>query len=64
MPKCTFCRKTYEWPRGITIILNDGGLIYYCSSKCRKNAELKRDNKRVKWVMYEESKKAENSSKK
>lgn len=50
MPACTFCRKVYEFPRGLTIFTMDGRSIYYCSSKCRKNAALKRDPKKLKWV--------------
>lgn len=50
MPTCTFCKKIYEFPRGLTIFTIDGGSIYYCSGKCRKNAALKRDPKKLKWV--------------
>lgn len=50
MPKCTFCKQTYEFPRGLTLALNDGRLLYFCSSKCRKNFEMGRDNKKVRWV--------------
>lgn len=50
MPTCTFCKKNYEFPRGLTIFTIDGRSIYYCSSKCRKNAALKRDPKKLKWV--------------
>ena len=50
MPTCTFCRKVYEFPRGLTIFTMDGRSIYYCSSKCRKNAALKRDPKKLKWA--------------
>ncbi|MEK6872759.1 MAG: 50S ribosomal protein L24 [Nanoarchaeota archaeon] len=50
MPTCTFCKKVYEFPRGLTIFTIDGKSIYYCSSKCRRNAALKRDPKKLKWV--------------
>lgn len=51
MPRCTFCKQNYEFPRGLTLILNDGNINYLCSSKCRKNALfLKRDNKKVNWI--------------
>ena len=51
MPRCTFCKQNYEFPRGMTLILNDGNIMYFCSSKCRRNAiKLKRDNKKVNWV--------------
>jgi len=48
MPKCTYCNKNYESPRGITVVNSATGHIsYFCSSKCRKNAEMKR--KKKKW---------------
>jgi len=51
MPRCTFCKQNYEFPYGMTLILNDGNIMYFCSSKCRRNAiKLKRDNKKVNWV--------------
>lgn len=62
MPKCTFCKQTYELPRGLTIFLNDGGSLDFCSSKCRKNFELGRDNKKVKWVKKEKKGKQKISS--
>ncbi len=48
MPKCTFCGKTYEPPRGLTIVMNDGTINYLCSSKCRKNMAMKR--RKVRWI--------------
>ena len=50
MPVCSFCKNTYKFPRGITVIQKDGSVRYYCSSKCRKNAEMGRFSKKVKWV--------------
>ncbi len=51
MPRCSFCKKNYEFPLGLTLVLNDGNILYFCSSKCRKNQlKLKRDNKKVNWI--------------
>lgn len=50
MPKCSFCKSNYEFPRGITVVLKEGTPRYYCSSKCRKNSEMGRDNRRVGWI--------------
>ena len=50
MPVCTFCRKQYEFPRGVTVVQKDGSVKFYCASKCRKNSEMGRNNKKVKWV--------------
>jgi len=60
MPTCTFCKSNYEFPKGLTFVLKDGTLKYFCSSKCRKNSKMGRDNRKVKWVRKqktEESKK-------
>ncbi|MBM3247249.1 50S ribosomal protein L24e [Candidatus Pacearchaeota archaeon] len=51
MPRCSFCKKNYEFPRGLTLVLNDGNIMYFCSSKCRKNQlKMRRDNKKVNWI--------------
>ena len=51
MPVCSFCKRRYKEPRGLTIFTFDGRSIHYCSGKCRKNMEhLKRDPKRTNWV--------------
>jgi len=49
--KCTFCKRDYEIPFGMTIIQKDGTIKYFCSSKCRKNSVMGRDNKKVGWVV-------------
>jgi len=49
MPKCSYCSKNYEFPRGTTVVSSiSGNIKYFCSSKCRKNAEMKR--KKRKWA--------------
>jgi large subunit ribosomal protein L24e len=53
MPTCSFCKKNYEFPKGLTIFTFDGKSIYFCSSKCRRNAALKRDPRKVNWVKRE-----------
>jgi len=50
MPKCSFCSKQYDIPKGLTLVMTDGRILYFCSSKCRKNWKLGRDKKKVKWV--------------
>jgi large subunit ribosomal protein L24e len=51
MPVCSFCKQGYEFPRGTTVVQKDGTVRYYCSSKCRKNSEMGRLSKKVKWVI-------------
>jgi len=49
MPKCSYCNKDYDFPRGTTLVNSVSGKIsYYCSSKCRKNSLMKR--KKKKWT--------------
>lgn len=55
MPTCSFCKKNYEIPRGLTIFTFEGRTVHYCSSKCRRNAALKRDPKKTNWVKREKS---------
>jgi large subunit ribosomal protein L24e len=50
MPKCSFCKANYNLPYGLTYVLIDGTVMHFCSSKCRKNFDLGRKNKKVKWV--------------
>lgn len=48
MPKCVYCGKMYEFPRGLTLVSKDGSVKYLCSSKCKKNMAMKR--RKVNWI--------------
>ncbi len=48
MPKCSYCGKMYEFPRGLTLVLKDGNVKYLCSGKCKKNMIMKR--RKVEWI--------------
>lgn len=50
MANCSFCKKNYSDHKGVVIFTNDGRSVFYCSSKCRNNANLGRDPKKVKWI--------------
>ncbi len=51
MTKCTFCGREENTFRGIHLIKNNGIVSYFCSSKCRKNSEkLKRDKRKIRWT--------------
>ena len=63
MPTCSFCKKNYQEPRGLTVFTFDGKAINYCSSKCRRNLALKRDPKKVNWVKREKKVKKDVTSK-
>ena len=59
MPVCSFCKNAYEFPKGMTVVQKDSSVKYFCSSKCRKNMEMGRLNKKVKWIVKSEVVKAE-----
>ena len=48
MPKCFYCGKTYEFPRGLTFVTKEGVVKPLCSPKCQKNMEMKR--RKVRWI--------------
>lgn len=49
--KCSFCGRQIEPGTGLLFVRNDGALLWFCSSKCKKNAlKLKRNPRKVKWV--------------
>ena len=48
MPKCVYCGKEYQIPRGLTFVMNDGTVKNLCSSKCRKNRNMKR--RKINWI--------------
>ncbi len=50
MPKCSYCKNNYEPPRGLTFVLPNGELLYFCSSKCRKNHKLGRKGEKLAWI--------------
>jgi len=50
MPECSFCKRNYEIPRGLTYVLENGDILYFCSSKCRKNWKMGRRGDKQKWV--------------
>ena len=59
MPVCSFCKNNYEFPKGTTVVQKDSSARYYCSSKCRKNMEMGRLSKKVKWIKKSDVIKAE-----
>ena len=48
MLKCSYCGRMYEIPRGLTFVMNSGSVKHLCSSKCRKNMNMKR--RKVNWI--------------
>ena len=51
MVTCSFCGKEIQKGKGIIYAKADGKVLYFCSSKCKKNAlGLKRLGRYWKWT--------------
>ncbi|MFQ5999485.1 MAG: 50S ribosomal protein L24e [Candidatus Bathyarchaeia archaeon] len=50
---CSFCGQEFPPGTGIMYVRNDGTILWFCSSKCRKSSvKLKRDSRKVRWTKY------------
>ncbi len=48
---CNFCDRAVAKGSGTMFAKNDGTVLWFCSSKCKKNAlVLKRDPRKLKWT--------------
>ncbi len=56
MPRCSYCKKEYSFPKGLTFVKKDGTVLYFCSSKCRKNMFMKR--RKVRWLLKSKKEKS------
>ncbi|HIH38863.1 50S ribosomal protein L24e [Candidatus Woesearchaeota archaeon] len=51
MARCDFCGESIPRGTGRMHVKNDGKILDFCSSKCRKNLlELKRNPLHTKWT--------------
>lgn len=51
--KCSFCGKEFPPGTGMMFVKNYGSILWFCSSKCRKNMlNLRRDPRKLKWTVY------------
>lgn len=48
MPRCVYCQKNYEFPRGLTLVMKNGDVNHFCSAKCKKNMLMGR--RKVRWL--------------
>lgn len=49
--KCSFCGVAIHKGKGIIYVKSDGSILFFCSSKCRRNMLLlKRKPNKLKWV--------------
>jgi len=47
---CSFCGKDVPPGTGLMFVRNDGTILYFCSSKCKKNMlKLRRNPTKLKW---------------
>jgi len=50
---CSFCGEKFTKGKGFLYVKNDGSVLYFCSSKCRKNMlKLGRNPKKYKWTSF------------
>lgn len=48
---CSYCGKPVRIGTGTMLVRNDGSILYFCSSKCKKNLlKLGRDARKFKWT--------------
>jgi len=50
MVKCSFCNEEIRKGYGIMFVKNDGKIIWFCSSKCRKSYNMGRNPRKLKWI--------------
>jgi large subunit ribosomal protein L24e len=51
--KCSFCGHDFPPGTGMMFIKNDGSILWFCSSKCRKSSLfMGRDARKLKWTAY------------
>jgi len=51
--KCSFCGNEFPLGTGMMYVKNDGSILWFCSSKCRKSSlKLRRDARKLKWTTY------------
>lgn len=50
---CSFCGHEFQQGAGQMYVRNDGAILWFCSSKCRKNSlKLGRDPRKLRWTKY------------
>jgi len=47
---CSYCKQEIEQGTGSILARRDGKVARFCSNKCRKNHNMKRDPKKLKWI--------------
>ncbi|WP_342811749.1 50S ribosomal protein L24e [Candidatus Hadarchaeum sp.] len=53
--KCSFCGGRVEPGSGLMFVKRDGSILFFCSSKCRRNFSLGRKPAHLKWTQRSKS---------
>lgn len=54
---CSFCGRPIKPGTGLTVIMNDGSVLRFCSLRCRiYMLEYKKDPRKLKWTAKHRSK--------
>ncbi len=55
--KCSFCINEFPPGTGVTFFKKDGTAIHYCSRRCERYYEMRRNPRKFKWTgRYEKGK--------
>ncbi|MEM4717268.1 MAG: 50S ribosomal protein L24e [Desulfurococcaceae archaeon] len=47
---CSFCGNQIEQGTGLMYVLGDGSILWFCSGKCFRSYQFKRDPRKLKWT--------------
>ena len=56
---CSYCKRQEEPGTGSILVKKDGKVMRFCSNKCRKNFLMKRNPKKMKWIVKKKKVKSE-----
>ena len=54
--QCSFCGHEIDPGTGITNVQRDNAVLRFCSKKCRRSHQMKRDPRKLKWTTKYEQK--------
>ncbi len=62
--QCSYCQCEVTPATGVTLFLKNGTAQHFCSRRCERYFEMKRNPRRLKWTGRFEKGKAETKKKK
>lgn len=48
--QCSYCQAEIAAATGVTMFRKDGSALHYCSRRCERYAEMKRNPRKLKWT--------------